>query len=98
MTTVKATIKDRRLELDVPEDWPDGIEVEIHPLSEGSNSDPDILSPEEIARTLAAMDRIEPFDLTDAELVAMECERQAAKARDKAEFAERGERLRGQWE
>lgn len=30
MTTMKATIKDRRLELDAPADWPDGTEVEIY--------------------------------------------------------------------
>jgi hypothetical protein len=34
MTTVKATIKGRRLELDAPADWPDGTEVEIHPLDQ----------------------------------------------------------------
>ena len=31
MTTVKATIKGRRLEVELPVDWPDGTEVEIHP-------------------------------------------------------------------
>ena len=34
MTTIKATIKGRRLEVDVPADWPDGTEVEIHPLGQ----------------------------------------------------------------
>lgn len=33
MTTLKATIKGRRLELDVPSDWPDGTEVEVVPIS-----------------------------------------------------------------
>ena len=37
MTTIKATIKNRRLELDVPPDWPDGTEVEIHPLDARAN-------------------------------------------------------------
>lgn len=37
MTTIKATISGRRLELEVPADWPDGIEVEIHPLAESAN-------------------------------------------------------------
>src|SRR2546426_47296 len=37
MTTIKATIKGRRLELDVPAEWPDGIEVEIHPLGRETN-------------------------------------------------------------
>jgi hypothetical protein len=33
MTTLKATIKGRRLELDVPADWPDGTEVEVVPVA-----------------------------------------------------------------
>ena len=32
MNSIKTTIKGRRLELDVPADWPDGTEVEILPL------------------------------------------------------------------
>lgn len=32
MTTIKATVKGRRLELDAPADWPDGTEVEIYPV------------------------------------------------------------------
>jgi hypothetical protein len=32
MTTIKAKIKGRRLELDVPADWPDGTEVEVLPI------------------------------------------------------------------
>ncbi len=38
MTTITATIKGRRLELDVPADWPDGIEVEIHPLDQDAQT------------------------------------------------------------
>jgi len=33
MTTIKATIKGRRLEVDVPADWPDGTEVEVVPVA-----------------------------------------------------------------
>lgn len=40
MTTIIATIKGRRLELDVPADWPDGTEVEIHPLEQNANGVP----------------------------------------------------------
>lgn len=32
MTTIKATVKGRRLDFNVPADWPDGTEVEIQPL------------------------------------------------------------------
>ena len=47
MTTIKAIIKGSRLELDVPADWPDGTEVEIHPLGQDANGMDDTMSPEE---------------------------------------------------
>lgn len=98
MTTLKATIKDGRLEIDVPFDWPDGTEVEIHPLGQGTNGDSDSMSPEEIARTLAAMEQIVPFEMTAAELASWDAERNARTEREKAEFTKRADRLRGQWE
>jgi hypothetical protein len=96
MTTLRATVKDRRLELSAPADWPDGTEVEIHPLSQGP--DAAILSPEEITDSLAAMDRVEPFDQTDDERAAWERDRQTRKESEKARFAAEAERLRGMWE
>ncbi len=30
-TTIKATIRGRRVEVEVPADWPEGTQVEIHP-------------------------------------------------------------------
>lgn len=95
MTTIKAIVKDRRLQLEVPADWPDGIEVEIHPLQEGHGEG---MSPEEIARTLAAMDQVEPGEMTEAELAEWTAERQAQKERDKAQFAAHADKLRRMWE
>jgi hypothetical protein len=88
MTTIKATVQHRRLELDVPPDWPDGTEVVIHPLQPYSNGDAAPLSPEEIARTLAAMDEIEPLDMTDAELAAREADLRARRGATGATCAE----------
>lgn len=51
-----------------------------------------------IAATLAAMDRIEPLEMTDAEHAAWEAERQARKQREKAAFAEHAEVLRRMWQ
>jgi hypothetical protein len=96
MTTVRATVRDGRLELNVPADWPDGIEVEIHPLVQ--EADVGAMSLDEISATLAAMDRVEPFELTDAEQAAWDRDRQAGRATEKANFAEESERLRGMWE
>jgi hypothetical protein len=98
MTTLKATIRDGRLEIEAPLDWPDGTEVEIHPLGHAANGDSAAMSPEEIARTLAAMEQIVPFDMTEAERAAWAAERQARIEREKAEFTQHADRLRGQWE
>jgi hypothetical protein len=96
MTTIKATVAGGRLELDVPADWPDGTQVEIHPAMNASGDDS--MSPEEIADVLMAMDRLEPLNLTEAERAAWEAQRQAAKDLDKRQFADRARKLKGMWE
>lgn len=67
MSTIKATVKNGRLDLTVPGDWPDGTEVEIHPVGKEAGDTSDEMTPDEIARTLAAMDRIEPFEMSEEE-------------------------------
>jgi hypothetical protein len=98
MTMIRATIKDRRLELDAPADWPDGTQVEIHPIAQHTNGVQELMTPEEIARTLAAMDQMEPFVMTEAEEAAWEAERQARNAREKAQFLQHADELRRAWE
>jgi hypothetical protein len=39
MNTLMTRVARRRIEVDVPPDWPDGIEVEINPLRKGVNDD-----------------------------------------------------------
>ena len=56
------------------------------------------MSPEEIDRVLAAMEHIQPFDMTVAERAAWEAERQARKEWEKAHFTEHGEKLRRMWD
>ena len=89
MNAIKATVTGGRLELNVPADWPDGTEVEILPLSKGADVD-DML--------LAAMDQLEPLDLTEAELAAWKAERQARKEWEKAQFAQHAGKLQRMWE
>ena len=97
MNTIKATVTGGRLELNVPADWPDGTEVEILPVSKRADVD-DMMSPEEIADQLAAMDQLEPLDLTEAELGAWKAERQARNEWEKAQFAQHAGKLQGMWE
>jgi hypothetical protein len=80
MTAIKATVKGGRLDLQVPADWPDGTEVEIHPLEPGRAQDEGPMTPEEIARVLAAMEKVQPFEMTPEEEAAIEAHRQRNKA------------------
>jgi hypothetical protein len=95
---IRATVKGGRLEADVPTDWPDGTEVEIYPVQSGTPDDAGRMSAGEIAQTLAAMDLVEPLDITDAERAAWEAERDDRIQGEKARFAEHAESLRRIWE
>jgi hypothetical protein len=70
---IKATVKAGRVEVQVPTEWVDGTEVEIHALGQPeSPEDQERISPEEIASTLAAMEKVEPFDMAAAEAADLE--------------------------
>ena len=73
MNAIKATVKAGRVDVPVPSEWPDGTEVEIHPLGQAGPAEDDApMTPEEIARILAAMEKVEPFDLTPQEKADLE--------------------------
>jgi hypothetical protein len=98
MTTIKATVRGGRLEVDGPIGLPDGTELLI-PIPNGADTDPNRqTSPQEIAQVLAAMDRMEPLAMTSEELAAWEADRQARRESDKATSAAYAERLRRMWE
>lgn len=64
---IKGVVRKGRVEVAAPIDLPDGSEVFIasdaHDLSDNGRS----MTPSEIAETLAAMERVEPFDMTQEE-------------------------------
>ena len=95
---IRATVKGGRLEADVPADWPDGTEVEEYALEPGIQDDAEMMSAEEIAQTLAAMDQVEPLEITPTERAAWEAEREGRTRREKARFAEHADSLRRMWE
>ncbi len=102
MTTRTAIVRNGQLELSQPLDLPDGTEVEIR-LPEPAGiavfrEDEGEVTPEEIARTLAIMEKIEPFEMSDEERAALEADRQARKEWEKAHFDERAEKLRRVWD
>lgn len=69
MTTMKAVVRNGRIETDEPLDLPDGTEVLVS-MNEWVSEDDGPMSPEEINRVLAAMEKIEPFDRTEEERAA----------------------------
>ncbi len=70
----KGVIRNGRVEIAEPIDLPDGTEVIVTgqaPVrSEDSRESDRPMSPDEIAQTLAAMAKIEPFDMTEEERAA----------------------------
>lgn len=74
MSVIKATIHNRGIDVPAPSDIPDGAEVTVTiDASENHESEP--MSPEEIARILSAMQKLEPLEIPEevaAELDAWE--------------------------
>ncbi len=64
MTTLRTVIHDRRIEVPAPEDLPDGTEV-ILTIGTDVPNDDGPMSPEEIARVLAAMEQFRPLEIPD---------------------------------
>jgi hypothetical protein len=62
MNAIKGTVKDRKVLVDVPADWPDGCEVIIEPVvnPKGEEDDESEPTPDVIAARLALMDQLEP--------------------------------------
>jgi len=99
MIALKGVIMNGQVVLPQRADLPDGTQVEILPLGRAAENHEDTLpTPDEIARLLALMDRVEPFDMTDEERAAWEADRQTRKESEKAHFADHAEKLRRMWE
>jgi hypothetical protein len=101
MTMIKAIVRNGRVELDEPLDLPDGTEllISLPKGAEGTDLDDEgPMSAEEIARVLAAMDRMVPFDRTPQEETRLEADRLARKEWEKLHFNEHADKLRRMWE
>src|SRR4051794_9384365 len=99
MTILKGIIQNRQVVLLQPTDLPEGTEVQVVPMDLAGYADDDRpVSSDEIARALAAMDRVQPFEMTDLEGAALETERLSREEWEKSRFFEDADRLRGMWE
>jgi hypothetical protein len=61
MTPIKTTIRNRRIDVAAPSEIPDGTEVILTIQANPANDEP--MPPEEIARVLAAMQKLQPLDI-----------------------------------
>lgn len=102
MTVIRAVVRDGKIELAAPPDWPEGTEVVIEPAPRaapvGVRDEDWPTTPDEVARHLGVMDRVEPFAMTAEDEAEWSAAREARKAFEKAHFDENAERLRGVWE
>ncbi len=98
MSAIRGIIRKGQVVMTEPANLPDETEVEIVPVGLMSPVDAEeTMSPDEIAGTLAAMDEIEPFDMTDEERAAIDADRQARKDWEESRFNEHADRLRSMW-
>lgn len=95
MNTIKAIVSGGRVQADVPADWPDGTEVEIALSTPGEEDNPSAV---EITRLLAAMDALEPLDISEAEHAAWERARQAQKDWEKDQFNRHAGKIDRMWQ
>ena len=65
MSTIKATIHNRRIDIPAPSDMPDGAEVTVT-IGTSEDQEHELMAPEEIARVLAAMQKLEPLEIPGA--------------------------------
>ncbi len=101
MNAAKARYEKGQIVLTEPVDWPEGLDVLVEPLSQGTLGIPDDqwpTDPEGIAALLARMDQAAPLWLTAEEEAEWEAALQAQKEYDKGMFNQRAEKLRRMWE
>lgn len=95
MSSVKSRVYRGRVEFAAPSDWPEGVEVETRPVVE--TADDDLMSPEEIERTLKAMDELEELAIQATDHDEIEEHINRNKQLDKATVLDRLDRIAKGW-
>jgi hypothetical protein len=97
MTTIKAIIRNGRIEVDEPIDLPDGTELTIPlpslPATLGIRAEEEAETPEAIEAWIRWYDALEPLEFTPAERAAWEAARQEQKDFELAQWEKRSKRL-----
>ncbi len=100
MNAIRSVVKNGRVEVDAPPDWPDGtpvrVELGLNGQSEYDDESPE--TPEEIQAWLRWYHSLEPIVMTPEEEAAWEADRKMQKEFDIANAAERDRRIEGIFE
>ena len=100
MNAIRSVVKNGRVEVDAPPDWPDGtpVRVELGLNSQSEYDDERPETPEEIQAWLHRYHTLEPIVMTPEEEAAWEADRKMQKEFDIANAAERDRRIEGIFE
>jgi hypothetical protein len=100
MSAIRSVVKNGRVEVDAPPDWPDGTPVRVELGLKGKSEDDDEgpETPEEIQAWLRWYHSLEPIVMTPEEEAAWEADREMQKEFDTANAAERDQRIEGIFE
>jgi hypothetical protein len=100
MSAILGVVKNGRIEVDAPPDWPDGAPVRVELGLNGNCKYDDECpeAPEEIEAWLQWYHSLEPIVMTLEEEAAWEADRKSQKAFDIANAAERDRRIEGIFE
>jgi hypothetical protein len=100
MNTIQSVVKNGRVEIDAPPDWPDGtpVRVEIALKGRAEHDDESPETREEIEGWLRWYHSLEPIMMTPEVEAAWETDRKLQKEFDVANAAERDRRIAGIFE
>jgi hypothetical protein len=100
MNAIRSVVKNGRIEVDAPPDWPDGtpvrVELGLNGQSEEDDETPE--TPEGIQAWLHWYHSLEPLVMTPEEEAAWKADRKIQKEFDIADAAERDRRIEGIFE
>jgi len=102
MTTIRATINDRRIEIPAPAELADGtvvlVEFTVAPQKIGLDESEWNDTAVGIDAWIQSVRQLAPLIFTDAELTELAAARDARRRMDEVHFADRADRLAKAWE
>jgi len=96
LSAIHGRVKNGKIELAAPADWPDGTEVEVRPVEEavGLTEDEWPETPEEIEAWLRWYDTVQPLILTPEDEARIAAARKAQRDFELATWDEQAEKAR----